>query len=82
MRSLEARSHVAVPLSPLSQVVRWMSLWVFGLVIYLFKDLVQDGFKAVYGWVAALFQRVADNMYSRRNLKQNLELPPEETQRR
>lgn len=66
-----ARQHKA-------RIVRWMSLWPFSVTLYLFKDMVAEVFNTIYVRLGAFLQRIADNLYAGRNVKANLELPPEE----
>jgi hypothetical protein len=59
-----------------SRIVRWMALWPFSVALYFFKDMVTEIFLALYTRLATFLQRIADNIYAKANVKQNLEIPP------
>jgi hypothetical protein len=60
-----------------SRIVRWMALWPFSVALYFFKDMVTEVFVALYMRLATFLQRIADNIYNKANIKQNLEIPPQ-----
>jgi hypothetical protein len=60
-----------------ARIMRWMSLWVFSVLLYLLKDLVRELFLSIYSALSNFLQRIADNLYAKRNVKENLEMPEE-----
>jgi hypothetical protein len=58
-----------------AKIIRWMSLWVFSVILYLFMDMVKEIFTSIYQKLASFLQRSADNIYSSRNINENLEIP-------
>lgn len=60
-----------------AKAMRWMTLWVFSLLLFVFKDMVRDAFNAVYVNIAGYLQRLADNIWSSDSIRSNLEIPEE-----
>ena len=56
-----------------SRIIIWMTFWVFSVILYLFSDLVYQVYSAIYGRIAGFLQRIADNVYSSRDLKKNIQ---------
>jgi hypothetical protein len=59
-----------------AKITRWMTLWVFSVILYLFKDMVSEVFSGIYKKIASFLQRLADNIYGKRNIQENLKVPP------
>jgi hypothetical protein len=58
----------------ISQMLRWWSLWPISLCLYLFRDLVKDAFTVIYNRLAKFLQRMSDDMFGKRKIKENLDL--------
>lgn len=62
-----------------AEVIRWMTLWVFSLMLYMFKDLVADLFKKIYRRIASFLQRIADDLWPKGDIAENLKVPASTT---
>lgn len=56
-----------------AKAIRWASLWPFSMSIFFLKDMIREFFTAVYNRIAGFLQRIADNIFSRSEIKGNLD---------
>jgi hypothetical protein len=65
-----------------SKAMIWMSLWMFSMAMFFLKDMVRETFNFIYFKIAGSLQRLADKIWSRPDIKENLILPEEENNNR
>lgn len=56
--------------------MRWAALWPFSLTIYLCKDFISGIVRRIYRAMEATLQRMADSIWSKANIEEDLKVPP------
>lgn len=57
-----------------SKIARWMCLWMFSFMLFLCKDMVIEFWNNVYNCLGRYLQHMVDREYSKRNIKENLDV--------
>lgn len=58
-----------------SRIIKWMGMWPFSLTLFLFKDMVTELFKIMYGHISAFLQEIANRRYAKaQHIKSNMEI--------
>ena len=55
-----------------SRVLRWMSFWCIDLIWSICHDFVKRVFRTIYRRIAEFLQRIADNMFARAGVEEDL----------
>ena len=60
-----------------ARIMRWMSFWPVSLLWSFLDDFVKRVFRSIYYRIANMLQRIADNIFAKANVAEDLEVPDE-----
>jgi hypothetical protein len=61
-----------------SRILRWMSLWPFGLTWYVTHDFIVAIYQGIYKRIAAFLQQMANSIWAGASISENLNVPKTE----
>lgn len=57
-----------------AKVMKWMSLWVFSMILFFLKDMVKEFVYFIYLSIAGHLQKIADSIWNKSDIADNLKV--------